>query len=103
MVEALGKLLDMKWSIEKRKQGMEIWVTSNVEPEAILIGECYQVKEKKRTHYLAAIIVDALNEAEGQDKRNREGWVEHIQCALKAEGKAAKAIRLGNEVTDEEA
>ena len=52
----------MKWSIEKRKQGMEIWVTSNVEPEAILIGECYQVKEKKRTHYLAAIIVDALNE-----------------------------------------
>jgi hypothetical protein len=75
----------MKWSIEKRKQGMEIWVTSNVEPKAILIGECYQVKEKKRTHYLAAIIVEALNKAE------------------KAEGDVQKAIRLGNEVTDEEA
>ena len=62
MVEALGKLLDMKWTIEKRKQGMEIWVTSNVEPEAILIGECYHAKERKRTHCLAAIIVDALNE-----------------------------------------
>ena len=57
----------MKWSIEKRKQGMEIWVTSNVEPKAILIGECYQVKEKKRTHYLAAIIVDALNENDEAD------------------------------------
>ena len=104
VVEALGELLDMKWTIEKRKQGREIWVTSNVEPEAILIGECYQVKEKKRTHYLAAIIVEALNKAEGQDKRNREGWVERIQCALKAEAeaKAQKAIRLGNEVTDEE-
>jgi hypothetical protein len=62
MVEALGKLLDMKWTIEKRKQGMEIWVTSNVEPETILIGECYHAKERKRTHCLAAIIVDALNE-----------------------------------------
>ena len=49
-----------KWTIEKRKQGMEIWANSDT--EAILIGECYQVKEKKRTHYLAAIIVDALNQ-----------------------------------------
>ena len=52
----------MKWTIEKRKQGMEIWVTSNVEPETILVGECYHAKERKRTHHLAAIIVDALNE-----------------------------------------
>ena len=52
----------MTWTIEKRKQGMEIWVSSNVKPESILIGECYDVKERKRTHYLAAIIVDALNE-----------------------------------------
>ena len=52
----------MKWTIEKRKQGMEIWVTSNVEPETILVGECYHAKERKRTHCLAAIIVDALNE-----------------------------------------
>jgi hypothetical protein len=52
----------MTWTIEKRKQGNEIWVTSNVEPEAILIGECYHERERKRTHYLAAIIVKALNE-----------------------------------------
>ena len=90
-----------KWNIEKRKQGMEIWANSDT--EAIFIGECYNEKERKRTHYLAAIIVEALNKAEGQDKRNREGWVERIQCALKAEAKAQKAIRLGNEVTDEEA
>ena len=57
----------MTWTIEKRKQGMEIWVTSNVKPEAILIGECYYAKERKRTHYLAAIIVDALNENDEAD------------------------------------
>ena len=67
VVEALGKLLDMKWTIEKRKQGMEIWVTSNVKPESILVGECYHAKERKRTHYLAAIIVDALNENDEAD------------------------------------
>ena len=125
----------MTWEIEKRKQGMEIWVTNSTglngqltfKANTILIGECYHPKERKRTHYLADIIVEALNKAEDkqQDERNREGWVcihcdkstydndteelfsaiEHIQCALKAEGKAAKAIRanrLGNETTDEE-
>jgi len=60
VVEALGKLLNMKWTIEKRKQGMEIWANSKT--NAIFIGECYNAKERKRTHYLAAIIVDALNE-----------------------------------------
>ena len=65
VVEALGKLLDMKWTIEKRKQGMEIWVNSKT--NAIFIGECYQTKERKRTHYLAAIIVDALNENDEAD------------------------------------
>ena len=57
----------MTWTIEKRKQGMEIWVTSNVKPESILVGECYDTKERKRTHYLAAIIVDALNENDEAD------------------------------------
>jgi len=127
----------MTWVIEKRKQGMEIWVTNStglngqlaIKTDAIFIGECYNEKERKRTHFLADIIVEALKKAENkrQDEKNREGWVcihcdkstydndteelfsaiEHIQCALKAEakaeGKAAKAIRLGNEVTDEEA
>ena len=59
----------MIWTIEKRRQGMEIWITSNVEPEAILIGECYHAKERERTHYLADIIVEALNKAESQEDR----------------------------------
>ena len=50
----------MKWEIEKRKQGMEIWVEG--QREAIFIGECYHAKDRKRTHHLAAIIVKALNE-----------------------------------------
>ncbi len=49
-----------KWQIERRKQGMEIWANSKT--NAIFIGECYHERERKRTHYLAAIIVDALNE-----------------------------------------
>ena len=115
-----------EWSIEHRKQGNEIWVSSK--RNAIFIGDGYEKKERKRSCYLADIIVEALNKADDkrQDGKNREGWVcvhcgestydndteqlfsaiEHIDCALKAEakaeGKAAKAIRLGNEVTDEE-
>ena len=50
----------MSWRIEKRKQGMEIWVEG--QREATFIGECYRAKERKRTHYLAAIIVKALKE-----------------------------------------
>tara|TARA_Y100001949_G_C15845156_1_gene268057 strand:- start:259 stop:417 length:159 start_codon:yes stop_codon:yes gene_type:complete len=49
------------WIIEKRKQGMEIWVGSN--KEAILIGEGYTQKEYKRSMELAKVIVKALNEA----------------------------------------
>ena len=117
---------EQEWSIEHRKHGNEIWVSS--ERNAIFIGDGYEKKERKRSRYLADIIVEALNKAEDkqQDEKNREGWVcihcgestydneteqlfsaiEHIGCALKAEakaeGKVAKAIRLGNEVTDEE-
>ena len=117
---------EQEWSIEHRKQGNEVYVVSS--KEGIFIGEGYDKGERKRTHFLADIIVEALNKAENkqQDERNREGWVcihcgkstydndteqlfsaiEHIQCALKAEAKAeekvAKAIRLGNETTDEE-
>ena len=121
-----------EWIIEKRKQGMEILVTNRT-TDSIFVGECYNAKEKKRSHFLADIIVEALNKAEDkqQDEKNREGWVcihcgestydndseqlfsaiEHIGCALKAEAifhakaeaKVQKAIRLGNEVTDEEA
>ena len=58
----------MSWIIEKRKQGMEIYVTNRM-IDAIFIGECYNEKERKRTHYLAAIIVDALNKAESQDDK----------------------------------
>ena len=116
---------EQEWSIEYRKHGNEVYVVSS--KEGIFVGEGYNKKERKRSHYLASIIVEALNKAEGQDEKNKEGWVcihcgkstyendyeqlfsaiEHIGCALKAEakaeGKAQKAIRLGNEVTDEEA
>jgi|TARA_B110001454_G_C12563199_1_gene368616 hypothetical protein len=62
----------MKWEIEKRKQGMEIWVTNStglngqlaIKTDAIFIGECYHEGEGKRTHYLADIIVEALNKHE---------------------------------------
>ena len=50
------------WIIEKRKQGMEIWVGSN--KEAILIGEGYTQKEYKRSMELADVIVKALNKHE---------------------------------------
>ena len=60
---------------------MEIWVTSNVKPEAILIGECYYAKERKRTHYLAAIIVEALNKAEVTDEENEKKFEESLKEA----------------------
>ena len=54
----------MTWTIEKRKQGNEIWVSSNVQPESILVGEGYEKKEYKRSMKLAQVIVKALNEYE---------------------------------------
>ena len=65
----------MIWIIEKRKQGMEIWVTSStglngqlaLKPDTILIGEGYTQKEYKRSIELAKVIVKALNEYEKKD------------------------------------
>jgi hypothetical protein len=57
----------MTWIIEKRKQGNEIWVSSNVQPESILVGEGYEKKEYKRSMKLAQVIVKALNEYEEND------------------------------------
>ena len=54
----------MNWTIEKRKQGSEIWVSSNVQPESILVGEGYEKKEYKRSMELADVIVKALNKHE---------------------------------------
>ena len=54
----------MNWTIEKRKQGNEIWVSSNVQPESILVGEGYMKKEYKRSMELAKVIVEALNKHE---------------------------------------
>tara|TARA_B100000809_G_C14775742_1_gene401101 strand:- start:238 stop:447 length:210 start_codon:yes stop_codon:yes gene_type:complete len=54
----------MNWTIEKRKQGSEIWVSSNVQPESILVGEGYEKKEYKRSMELADVIVKALNKYE---------------------------------------
>lgn len=57
----------MKWTIERRKKCCEIWVSSNTQPESILIGEGYSKKEYKRSMELAQVIVKALNDHE---KRN---------------------------------
>ena len=56
----------MTWTIEKRKQGNEIWVTSNVLPESILVGEGYDEKEYKRSMELAKVVVKALNKHEAR-------------------------------------
>jgi hypothetical protein len=57
----------MIWTIEKRKQGNEIWVSSNVQPESIFVGDGYEKKEYKRSMKLAQVIVKALNEYEKND------------------------------------
>ena len=70
---------EQEWSIEHRKQGNEVYVVSS--KEGIFIGEGYDKGERKRTHFLADIIVEALNKAENkrQDEKNREGWV-CVEC-----------------------
>jgi hypothetical protein len=63
-IQTKTKQTKMKWSIEKRKQGNEIWVTSNAkdsDPD-IFIGEGYEKKERKRSMELAKVIEKALNE-----------------------------------------
>jgi hypothetical protein len=57
----------MTWTIEKRKQGNEIWVSSNVKPESILVGEGYEKKEYKRSMELAKVVVEALNQHEARE------------------------------------
>ncbi len=70
----------MTWTIEKRKQGNEIWVTSNVKPEAIFIGNGYEKKEYKRSMKLAKVIVEALNE---DDKNTNDAAMEAFETELK--------------------
>jgi hypothetical protein len=101
---------EQEWSIEHRKHGNEVYVVSS--REGIFVGEGYNDEERKRSHFLADIIVEALNKAENkqQDEKNREGWtcihcgestydndyeqlfsaIEHIECGLKAEREAKK-------------
>ena len=57
----------MTWTIEKRKQGNEIWVSSNVQPESIFVGEGYDKKEYKRSMELAEVIAKALNKHEAKE------------------------------------
>ena len=59
------QMSEQEWSIEHRKHGNEVYVVSS--KEGIFVGEGYNKKERKRTHYLAAIIVDALNENDEAD------------------------------------
>ena len=62
-------ILKMNWTIEKRKQGNEIWVSSNVQLESILVGEGYEKKEYKRSMELAKVIVEALNNYEDKKRK----------------------------------
>ena len=66
----------MIWTIEKRKQGNEISVSSNVKLESILVGEGYTKKEYKRSMELAQVIVNALNEYESVCEFRRKQGVE---------------------------
>ena len=65
----------MIWTIEKRKQGNEIWVTSNVKPEAIFVGDGYEKKEYKRSMELAKVIVTALNDYQ---EKNEDDFVKSL-------------------------
>ena len=49
-----------RWNLEPRKQGAEIWVSSS--KESIFVGDGYTPKEKKRSKFLANVIVKALND-----------------------------------------
>ena len=66
----------MNWTIEKRKQGNEIWASSNVKPEAIFIGDGYEKKEYKRSMELAQVIVKALNDYE---EKNEEDFANSLR------------------------
>ena len=68
----------MIWTIEKRKQGNEIWVSSNVKLESILVGEGYTKKEYKRSMELAQVIVNALNERESVCEFRRKQGIEQL-------------------------
>ena len=74
----------MNWTIEKRKQGGEIWVSSNVQPESILVGEGYEKKEYKRSMELAKVISKALNKHECDEitkkfsAETKDEWVERM-------------------------
>ena len=70
----------MTWTIEKRKQGNEIWVSSNVKQEAIFVGDGYKKKEYKRSMKLAKVIVEALNE---DDKNTNDAAMEAFETELK--------------------
>ena len=65
----------MSWIVEKRKQGMEIYVT-NRQTEAIFIGEGYKQKEYKRSMELAKVIAAALNDYE---KKNEEDFANSLR------------------------
>ena len=64
----------MNWVVEKRKQGMEIYVT-NRQTEAIFVGEGYTQKEYKRSMELGKVIAKALNDYE---EKNEEDFAKSL-------------------------
>ena len=65
----------MSWIVEKRKQGMEIYVT-NRQTEAIFVGEGYTQQEYKLLMELAKVIAAALNDYE---KKNEEDFANSLR------------------------
>ena len=65
----------MNWVVEKRKQGMEIYVT-NRQTEAIFVGEGYTQQEYNRSMELAKVIAAALNDYE---KKNEEDFANSLR------------------------
>lgn len=56
----------MNWTLETRKSGAEIYVTS--EDHSIFIGEGYSDEEERKSLCIAHVIVRALNEYDQQLK-----------------------------------
>ena len=61
----------MSWIVEKRKQGMEIYVT-NRQTEAIFVGEGYTQKEYKRSMDLGKVIAKELIDYEEKNEEDFE-------------------------------
>ncbi len=66
----------MKWKIETRKGGAEIWVESN--NRSIFVGEGYSMQQYGESMVLASVIEKALNEYEEEYECHDKGTNAHF-------------------------